>query len=94
MFLLTITQSLFSQHLSLNELFTLCNKSDWDLVNEYMLKKGWEYDKSSKGDDSHYSTITWSLNKEDYGDKAQGWFYLYTYEIHLLYPPQYSYTIC
>jgi len=69
-----------SQNLSLNELFALCNKSNWDEVNEYLLKKGWEYHESTKGDDTHYNTITWSYNKEYYGNKAQGWFYLYTYE--------------
>lgn len=69
-----------SQNLSLNELFALCNKPNWDEVNEYMLKKGWEYHESSKGDDTHYNTITWSYEKEYYGDKAKGWFYLYTYE--------------
>jgi len=69
-----------SQNLSINELFALCNKPNWDEVNEYMLKKGWEYHESSKGDDTHYNTITWSYEKEYYGDKAKGWFYLYTYE--------------
>ena len=78
-----------SQNLSLNEIFALCNKSNWDEVNEYMLKKGWEYHESSKGDDTHYNTITWSYNKEYYGDKAQGWFYLYTYEG---YPNKISYS--
>lgn len=78
--LICVAQKLFSQNLSLNELFTLCNKSDWDIVNEYMLKKGWDYHQSSKGDDEHYNTITWSYNKDSYSDKAQGWFYLYTYE--------------
>jgi antitoxin component YwqK of YwqJK toxin-antitoxin module len=68
-----------SQKLSLNELFTLCNKPNWDEVNEYILKKGWEYHESSKGDDTHYNTITWSYEKEYYGEKAKGWFYLYTY---------------
>ncbi len=69
-----------SQNLSLNELFTLCNKLNWDEANEYMLKNGWEYHESSKGDDSKYNTITWSYEKEYYGSKAKGWFYLYTYE--------------
>ena len=70
----------FSQNLSLNELFALCNKPNWDEVNEYMLKKGWEYHESSKGDDTHYNTITWAYEKEYYGGKAKGWFYLYTCE--------------
>ena len=67
-------------NLSLNELIALCNKADWDGVNEYLLKKGWEYHESAKGDDTHYNKITWSFNKDNYSDKAQGWFYLYTYE--------------
>ena len=62
----------YSQNLSLNELFALCNKPNWDEVNEYMLKKGWEYHESSKGDDTHYNTITWSYEKEYYKDKAKG----------------------
>jgi len=78
-----------SQKLSLNELFALCNKPNWDAVNEYMLKKGWEYHESSKGDDSHYNTITWSYEKEYFSEKAKGWFYLYTYEG---YPNKISYS--
>jgi antitoxin component YwqK of YwqJK toxin-antitoxin module len=70
----------YAQTLTISELFALCNKQNWDDVNEYILKKGWEYNESSKGDDSHYNTITWSFNKELYEDKARGWFYLYTYE--------------
>ena len=69
-----------SQNLSLNELLSLCNKPNWDEVSEYLLKKNWEYYSSSKGDDEHYNTITWAYNKESYSDKAQGWFYLYTFE--------------
>lgn len=69
-----------SQNLSLSELFAICNKPNWDEVNEFMLKKSWEYHESSKGDDTHYNTITWSYEKEYFGDKAKGWFYLYTYE--------------
>lgn len=70
----------FAQNLTLPELFSMCNKSNWDEVNEYMLKRGWDYYSSSKGDDTHYNTITWAYNKESYSDKAQGWFYLYTFE--------------
>ncbi len=69
-----------SQSLSISEIFSLCNKPNWDEVNEYLLKKNWEYYSSSKGDDEHYNTITWAYNKESYSDKAEGWFYLYTFE--------------
>jgi len=58
----------------------MCNKPSWDEVNENLLKKGWDYYNSSKGDDTHYSTIIWSFNKNAYSDKAQGWLHLYTYE--------------
>lgn len=77
--ILTCSLACISQNISVNELLILCNKSKWDEVNEYMLMKDWEYHKSTKGDDYNYNTITWSYNK-DYNDKAQGWFYLYTYE--------------
>lgn len=69
-----------AQNLTLSELITMCNKSNWDDVNEYMLRRGWEYYSSSKGDDTHYTTITWTFNKDAYTDKAQGWGYLYTFE--------------
>lgn len=72
--------SIYSQNLTLNELFAICNRKNWDEVNEYLIKKGWEYHESSKGDDTHYNTITWSYEKNRYNEKAQGWFYLYTYE--------------
>lgn len=78
-----------SQNLSLNELFNICKKENWDEVNELLVKKGWEYYESSKGDDEHYNIITWSYDKERYNDKAHGWFYLYTYEGQ---PNKISYT--
>ena len=78
-----------SQNLTLNELVSLCNKPNWVQVNEYLLKKGWEYSSSTKGDDTHYNTITWSFKKEYYGDKAKGWLYIYTYEG---YPNKLSYS--
>lgn len=70
----------YSQKITIAELFSICNKGNWDEVNEYLLNKGWEYHQSSKGDDEHYNTITWSFNKEYDSEKAQGWFYLYTYQ--------------
>jgi antitoxin component YwqK of YwqJK toxin-antitoxin module len=79
--MLLLTNSiLFAQNLTLNELFGICNKPNWVEVNEYLMKKGWEYNNSTRGDDDHYSTITWSYNKSEYSDKAQAWLNLYTYE--------------
>lgn len=69
----------FSQNLNLTELCGVCNKSNWDQVNEFMLNKSWEYYSSAKESESQYGTITWTYNKERYSDKALGWCYLYTY---------------
>ncbi len=87
--LLFITNS-FGQKLTLNDLTTLCNKKNWEDVNQFMLIKGWTYYESEKGDTEKYNTITWSYNKDDYSDKAQGWFYLYTYDN---FPNKISYSV-
>lgn len=55
-----------------------------------MLKKGWEYHSSNKGSSTEYNTITWSYNKNLYDDKAEAWFYLFTYEG---FPNKISYSV-
>lgn len=80
----------YSQKLSLTDLTNLCNKKNWEDVNQTLLAKNWTYYDSEKGSTHKYSTITWSFNKENYSDKAQGWFYLYTYEG---YPNKISYSV-
>lgn len=80
----------FGQKLSLNDLINLCNKENWEHVNQTLLSKGWTYYDSEKGDTYKYNTITWSFNKDYYSDKAQGWFYLFTYEG---FPNKVSYTV-
>jgi antitoxin component YwqK of YwqJK toxin-antitoxin module len=87
---LFISSTLSAQKLSLTDLSTLCNKKNWQDVNQFMLVKGWTYYDSKKGDSDNYNTITWSYNKEDYSDKAQAWFYLYTFDE---YPNKISYSI-
>jgi len=72
--------SIFGQKLTLNDLANLCNKKNWEDVNQALLAKGWVYYDSKKDSTYKYSTITWSFNKEYYNDKAKGWFYLFTYE--------------
>lgn len=57
----------------------MSDKTSWDPVNQLLLSKGWTYYESEQGDTDKYSTITWSYDKNDYSDKAKGWFYLYTY---------------
>ncbi|WP_426429958.1 hypothetical protein ACPX19_10500 [Winogradskyella sp. HB-48] len=68
-----------AQKLSLNDLENICQKKNWESVNQFLMNKGWEYYESSKGDSENYHTITWSYDKS-YDDKASAWFYLYTYE--------------
>jgi antitoxin component YwqK of YwqJK toxin-antitoxin module len=69
----------FGQKLSLTDLQNISNKTNWEYVNQYLMDKGWEYYESEKGSSTEYNTITWSFHKS-YDDKAQAWFYLYTYE--------------
>ncbi|OJJ23610.1 hypothetical protein BKI52_04405 [marine bacterium AO1-C] len=67
------------QRLSLNELHYIANQKNWSAVNQYLIKRGWEYYESAKGSSTKYNTISWSYNKS-YDDRAEGWFHLYTYE--------------
>ncbi|NRT12470.1 toxin-antitoxin system YwqK family antitoxin [Flavobacterium sp. 14A] len=87
---LFISTALSAQKLSLNDLSNLCSKKTWQDVNQYMLVKGWTYYDSTKGDTDNYSTITWSYNKESYSNKAQAWFYIYTFDD---YPNKISYNV-
>jgi antitoxin component YwqK of YwqJK toxin-antitoxin module len=80
----------YAQKLSLTDLTNLCNKKNWEDVNQTLLAKNWTYYDSEKGSTYKYNTITWSFNKDYYNDKAQGWFYLYTYEG---FPNKISYSV-
>lgn len=82
--------SIFGQKLTLTDLTTLCNKKNWEDVNQTLLTKKWTYYDSEKGDTYKYNTIIWSYNKDYYSDKAQAWFYLYTYEG---FPNKISYSV-
>jgi antitoxin component YwqK of YwqJK toxin-antitoxin module len=74
----------------LTDLTTLCSKKNWEDVNQSLLAKKWTYYDSKKGSTYKYNTITWSFNKDYYSEKAQAWFYLYTYEG---YPNKISYSV-
>jgi hypothetical protein len=95
-FLLYFTMSvlfysnIYAQKLTLTDLTSLCSKKNWEDVNQALLAKKWTYYDSEKGSTLKYNTITWSFNKDYYSDKAQGWFYLYTYEG---YPNKISYSV-
>lgn len=68
------------QLLTLNDMTNICNKSNWEEINQYLLRKDWTFYDSEKGDEEKYNNITWSYEKDNYSDKAQGWFHLYTFE--------------
>ena len=72
--------SVKAQKLSLADLTNLCSKKNWEDVNLALNAKGWSYYDSEKGSSNKYNTINWSYNKDFYSEKANGWFYLYTYE--------------
>lgn len=80
----------FGQKLTLTDLTNLCNKKNWEDVNQTLLAKNWIYYDSEKGNTYQYNTITWSYKKDYYNDKAKAWFYLYTYEGL---PNKISYTV-
>ena len=82
--------SSYGQKLTLNDLTQLCSKQNWENVNQKLLLKGWTYYDSEKGNSEKYNTITWSFNKESYSDKAQAWFYLFTFEG---FPNKISYSV-
>lgn len=87
--LIFVCQISFGQKLTLNDIESICTKSNWESVNQFLMNKNWEYYESEKGNSEKYSTITWSFNKS-YGDKASAWFYLYTYEG---FPNKISYSV-
>lgn len=91
-FILTILcySSIYAQKLTLTDLTNLCSKKNWEDINQTLLAKKWTYYDSEKGSTYKYNTITWSFNKDYYSDKAQAWFYLYTYEG---YPNKISYSV-
>ena len=66
--------------MTLTDLTNLCNKKNWEEVNQTLRTKGWEYHESSRGNTYQYNTITWSYEKSRYDDKALAWFYLFTYD--------------
>ena len=78
-FLFLIVLFTKAQTISVIELLQLSNKPNWEAVNTYLVGKGWEYYNSKAGDDENYNTVTWAYEKNNYNEKAQGWFYLYTF---------------
>ncbi len=87
--LIFLAQIALGQTLTLSDLENICDKTNWESVNQFLMNKNWEYYESAKGDSEKYNTITWSFNKS-FGDKAEAWFYLFTYEG---FPNKISYSV-
>ena len=81
--ILTILLTLFAvtataQSLTLAELQNFCKSSNWQTCNDILTQKGWEFHGSSKGDNTHYSTIEFAFSKSGWnGDYANAWLTLY-----------------
>ena len=76
----TIVVISWGQRLTLNDLTNLCNKKEWESVEEILIAKGWTFYDSKKGSTNEYNKITWSFKKDYYSEKANGWLSLFTYE--------------
>lgn len=79
-FLLLVYSNCFAQKISLVELHNMSSNKNWETTNKYLLSKGWDYNRSEKGDDENYNSISWAYNKHGYEkEKAKAWMYVYTY---------------
>lgn len=74
---------LHSQDLALKDLFLLQSKN-FEYVNDFLLKKGWELHEAKVQDEAlfydYQKSVSWSLNKNSWSEKAEGWFYLFIYD--------------
>jgi antitoxin component YwqK of YwqJK toxin-antitoxin module len=73
-------QNTFAQRLTLGELHTFASNKNWESTNKNLISQGWEYYQSTESDSIGYNQITWSFKRNDYSEKANGWFYVYNIE--------------
>ncbi len=69
-----------AQNITLLDLESICNKTNWEAVNNILSAKGWEYSDSEEGSSVEYSSITWAYERDRYTDEALAWITLYTYD--------------
>ena len=79
-FQLLLFNKIVSQNITISDLELFVSKNNWAEVNQSLMKKGWEYSDSKKGELNNYSMISWSLNRDQYSNAATGWIYLYAFE--------------
>ena len=77
-FITFFTQLTYCQNLTANDLISFCSKKNWEEVNQKLVTLGWNFNDSKKNNITEYNTISWSFKKNEFEDKAQGWFYLLT----------------
>ena len=78
--LLINVQNAVSQRLTLGELHVFASNKNWESTNKNLISQGWEYYRSTESDSIGYNQITWSFKRNDYSEKASGWFYVYNIE--------------
>lgn len=72
--------TLNGQKLTVIDLTNLCNKNKFDYNYQSTILKNWDYYDSKKGDLFNSNVITWSYEKEYYGDKAAAWLRVFVYD--------------
>jgi hypothetical protein len=81
LFCLLLFQSLQAQEIKFEDLGILqSHPLDYDI--DYLSRRGWEFNSSRSETDSlgdSFKQSTWSLNKDSYSDRAEGWLYLHMY---------------
>ena len=78
--LLINVQNAVSQRLTLGELHVFASNKNWESTNKNLISQGWEYFESAESDSISYNKITWSFKRNDYTEKASGWFHVYNIE--------------
>lgn len=71
-----------AQDLKFSDLVFL-QKNTLEQIDNLLSRKGWAYNSSVVETDTSgntYKLASWSLNKNDYNEKAEGWLYIHMYE--------------
>ncbi len=66
----------FAQELLLDELIKLHN-TDFIEINDYLIKNGWKFSHSNKGNENEYDIVSWAYDKQP-ASIAKGWVILYS----------------
>jgi len=78
LFFIFVSINCYGQNFSVKNLISLCNKTEWETVNRFLISKGWDYDDSQIGPNDQSRAISWAFKKQNFNGNAQAWFALYT----------------